>query len=40
MVESLGPSPEAYETVKSRIERKYGGQRPQVNLYMEELDQF
>ena len=39
-VESLGHSPEAYETAKSRLERKYGGQRRQVNLYMEELDQF
>ena len=28
VVESLGHSPEAYETAKSRLERKYGGIRP------------
>ena len=39
-VESLGHSPEAHETAESRLERKYGGQHCQVNLYMEELDQF
>ena len=39
-VESLGHSAEAYEAAKSRLERKYGGQRRQINLYMEELDQF
>ena len=39
-IESLGHSPEAYETAKSRLERKHDGQRHQVNLYMEELDQF
>ena len=37
-VESLGHSAEAYEAAKSRLERKYGGQRRQINLYMEELD--
>ena len=39
-VVSLSHSPEAYETVKSRLERKYGGHHHLVNLYMEELDQF
>ena len=39
-VKSLGHSAEAYEAAKSRLERKYGGQRRQINLYVEELDQF
>lgn len=38
--ENLGHSAEAYEAAKSRLERKYGGQRRQVNLCMEELDQM
>ena len=33
-VESLGHSAEAYEAAKSRLERKYGGQRRQMNLHM------
>lgn len=40
MVESLGHSLAAYETAKSRLERKYGRQRRQVNLYMEQVHQF
>ena len=39
-VESLGHSAEAYEAAKSRLERKFGGQRRQINLPLEELDQF
>ena len=39
-VESLGNSAEAYEAAKSRLERKFGGQRRQINLHLEELDQF
>jgi len=39
-VESLGHSGEAYEAAKSRLERKYGGQRRKINLYTEELDLF
>ena len=39
-VESLGHSAKAYEAAKSRLERKFGGQRRQINLYLEELDQF
>ena len=39
-VESLGHSREACEAAKSRLERKYGGQRCQIYLYMEELDHF
>ena len=40
VVEILGHSLEAYETAKSILERKYGGQRRQVNLYMEQVHQF
>ena len=39
-VESLGHSAEAYEAAKSRLERKFGGHRRQINLHLEELDQF
>ena len=39
-VESLGHLAEAYEAAQSRLERKYKGQRRQINLYMVELDQF
>lgn len=40
VVESSGHSAEAYEAAKSRLERKFGGQRRQINLHLEELDQF
>jgi len=39
-VESLGHSAEAYEVTKSRLERKFSGQRRQINLHLEELNQF
>ena len=39
-VESLGHSAEAYEAAKSRLERKLVGQLRQINLHLEELDQF
>ena len=39
-VENLGHSAEAYEAANSRLERKCGGQRRQVNLCMEDLDQM
>ena len=39
-VESLGHSDQAYEAAKSGLERKFGGQRRQINLHLEELDQF
>ena len=39
-VESLGHSAEAYEVAKSRLERKFCGQRHQINFHLEELDQF
>ena len=40
VVKSLGHSATAYEAAKERLGRKYGGQRRQVNLYIEELDNF
>jgi len=39
-VESLGHSAKAYEVAKGRLERKFGGQCRQINLHLEELDQF
>ena len=30
----------AYETAKDRLERKFGGQRQQIALYLEEIDSF
>ena len=39
-VESLGHSAKEYEAAKSRLERKFGDQRCQINLHLEELDQF
>ena len=39
VVEGLGHSAAAYEAAKDRLERKYGGQRRRVNLYLDELDQ-
>ena len=39
-IESLGYSAAAYETAKDRLERKFGGQRRQIALYLEEIDSF
>jgi len=39
-IESLGYSPTAYEAAKERLERKFGGDRRQVALYLEEIDSF
>ena len=39
-VEYLGHSTEAYKAAKSRLEGKFGGQRRQIDLHLEELDQF
>ena len=36
----VGHSAAAYEAAKNRLERKYGGQRRRVNLYLDELDHF
>ena len=40
VIESLGYSAAAYETAKDRLERKFGGQRRQIALYLEEIDNF
>ena len=40
MIENLGHSATAYEAAKDRLERKYGGRRRQIALYLEELEQF
>ena len=39
-IDSLGYSPTAYEAAKERLERKFGGERGQVALYLEEIDSF
>jgi len=39
-IESLGHSATAYHTAKERLERKFGGQRRQIALYLEEVDNF
>ena len=39
-IENLGHSAFAYEAAKDRLERKYGGKRRQIALYLEELEQF
>ena len=39
-IENLGHSATAYEAAKSRLERKYGGARRQIALYLEELESF
>ncbi|XP_070560350.1 uncharacterized protein [Ptychodera flava] len=40
VIENLGHSAIAYEAAKERLERKYGGKRRQIALYLEELDNF
>ena len=40
VIENLGHSSTAYEAAKERLERKYGGRRRQIALYIEELEQF
>ena len=39
-IESLGHSAAAYQAAKERLERKFGGQRHQIALYLEEIDNF
>ena len=39
-IDSLGYSPTAYEAAKERLERKFGGDRRQTALYLEEIDSF
>ena len=40
MIDSLGHSATAYEAAKDRLERKFGGRRRQIAIYLEELEQF
>ena len=40
VIENLGHSAPAYEAAKSRLERKFGGQRRQMARYLQELDEF
>lgn len=40
MIDSLGHSAAACEAAKQRLERKYGGKRRQLAIYLEELEQF
>ena len=39
-IEGLGHSEFAYEAAKQRLERKFGGQRRKLMLYMDELERF
>ena len=40
VIENLGHSATAYEAAKERLERRYGGKRRQVAIYLEDLDRF
>ena len=40
VIESLGHSAAAYEADKERLERRYGGKRRQVAIYLKDLDKF
>jgi len=39
-IESLGHSATAHQAAKERLERKFSGQRCQIALYLEEIDNF
>ena len=39
-IESLSHSATAYQTAKERLDRKFGGQRRQIALYLEDIDNF
>ena len=39
-IENLGDSATAYEAAKDRLERKYGGMRRQIAIYLEDLEHF
>ena len=39
-IDNLGHSAVAYEAAKERLDRKYGGKRRQIAIYLEDLDQF
>ena len=40
VIDSLGHSAAAYEAAKDRLERKFGGKRRQIALYLEELEEI
>ena len=40
VIDSLGHSAAAYQAAKDRLDRKYGGKRRQIALYLEELEEF
>lgn len=40
VIENLGHSATAYEAAKERLERKYGGKRRQIAIYLEDLEHF
>ena len=40
VIENLGHSATAYEAAKERLERKFGGMRRQIAIYLEDLEQF
>ena len=40
VIENLDHSETAYEAAKERLERRYGGKRRQVAIYLEDLDKF
>ena len=40
VIENLGHSEEAYNAAKALLERKYGGERRFISLYLDELDRF
>ena len=40
VIENLGHSATAYEAAKERLEKKYGGKRRQIAIYLEDLEQF
>ena len=40
MIENLGHSATAYEAAKERLERKNGGKRRQIAIYIEDLENF
>ena len=39
-IKSLGHSATAYQTAKERLDCKFGGQRCQIALYLEDIDNF
>ena len=39
-IKGLSHSAAAYQAVKERLERKFGGQRRQLAIYLEEIDNF